>query len=87
MRKCNGSTKSETSPTINKETITNKQSIANSFCRYFSTIAGTLKKKAFPLTELVWRPKQKILNFEKHQFTFRNVTDKEVLNHLKKLKR
>ena len=70
MRKCNGSTKSETSPTINKETITNKQSVANSFCWYFSTIAGTLKKKAFPLTELVWRPKQKILNFEKHQFTF-----------------
>ena len=63
------------------------QQIANGFCKFFSTIAQKLKLKAFPLTNLVWKSKQNELYFEKHQFALNEVTDLEVLKHLKGLKR
>ena len=53
----------------------------------FSSIASSLKEKAYRLTEFVWRPNYKKVNFCKHQFEFRVVTENEVLKHLQKLKR
>ena len=37
--------------------------------------------------EFVWRPKSKAVNFCKHQFEFRTLSDKEVFKHLQGLKR
>ena len=72
---------------LSSHTINDKHTIANEFCRFFITVANNLKKKAFPLVNLVWKPKNTAINFTKHQFSFRNVTEQEVLKHLKHLKR
>lgn len=69
------------------KTLTDKQSIANAFCKFFSTISNRLKKQAFPLTQISWRSPPTKVNFIKEQFSFRIVSENEVFKHLKKLNR
>ena len=72
---------------INNEPVTEKPTIANEFCKFFSRVANNLKSKAFPFNNFIWRPKPITENSAEHQFNFRTVTDHEVLKHLKNLKR
>lgn len=73
---------------VNGAVETDKEVIANSFCKFFTDVAGSLKRKIFPLCNFVWkRPltidtQQPLENFE-----FRSVSDKVVFNALKSLKR
>ena len=46
-----------------------------------------LKKTTFPLTEITWRAKPTKVSFIRQQFSFKTVSDEEVLKHLKKLNR
>ena len=73
--------------TVDNKTVTDKQKIANGFCKFFSTIANKLKSNAYPLKNLVWGRKKTKIFFEKHQFAFKDVTGCKVLKYLKKLKR
>ena len=54
---------------MNNKLINDKPTIAKGFCNFFSSVASTLKRKAFPLTELVWSSKKSALFFEKHSST------------------
>ena len=47
----------------------------------------TIKQKAYRLMEFVWRPKTFSINFCKHQFEFKLVTEQEILKDLQRLKR
>ena len=72
---------------IDNELTNDKVKIANRFCKFFSSVASSLKRKSFHFMELVWRPSFKAVNYCRHQFEFKMVTDKEVLKHLQGLKR
>ena len=69
------------------KSFSDKKDVANGFCKFFSMIANTLKSKAFPLANHLWRKKPKEIYFEKHQFAFKNVMNTEVLKYLRGLKR
>ena len=72
---------------VDGKLIYESEGIANGFCKFFSTIAKKLKVKTFPLTNMVWKSKNSSVYFEKHQFSFKDVNDVEVLKYLRKLKR
>lgn len=72
---------------INEQVISENKAITNGFCNFFSNITKNLKSCSFPMKNCVW-------NYFKHspticptQFTFAPVSDTEVLNYLRKLKR
>ena len=67
--------------------LTEKQTIADGFCKFFSSAANCLKKTIFPLTEITWGAKPTKVSFIRQQFSFKTVSGKEVLKHLKKLNR
>ena len=46
-----------------------------------------MKRTTFPLTEITWRAKPTKVSFIRQQFSFKTVSDEEVLKHLKKLNR
>ena len=72
---------------IDNELTNDKVKIANGFCKFFSTVAASLKRKSYHFMELVWRPNFKAVNYCRHQFEFKMVTDKDqVLKHLQGLK-
>ena len=73
--------------TINNKLLTEKQSIADGFCKFFSSTANRSKETTFPLTEITWRAKPTKVSFIRQQFNFNTVSDEEVLKHLKKLNR
>ena len=73
--------------TIDNKMLTEKQSIADGFCQFFSSAANRLKRTTFPLTEITWRAKPTKVSFIRQQFSFKTVSDEEVLKHLKKLNR
>ena len=66
--------------------LTEKQSIADGFCQFFSSAANHLKRTTVPLTEITWSAKPTKVSFIRQQFSFKNVSD-EVLKHLKKMNR
>ena len=45
--------------TIDNKMLTEKQSIADGYCQFFSSAANRLKRTTFPLTEISWRAKLK----------------------------
>ena len=67
--------------------LTEKESISDGFCKFFSSPANRLKKNTFPLTEITWRAKRTKVSFIRQQFIFKTVSDEEVLKHIKKLNR
>ena len=67
--------------------LAEKQSFADGFCQFFSSAANCLKRTTFLLTEITWREKPTKVSFIRQQFSFKTVSDKEVLKHLKKLNR
>ena len=73
--------------TIDNKMLTEKQSIADGFCQFFSLAANRLKRTNFPLTEVTWRMKPTKVSFTRQQFSFKSVSDEEILKHLKKLNR
>jgi exonuclease III len=60
---------------------------ADSFCRYFSSIAKTLKEKTYPLRQFVWKPPFSIENRAQTTFQFGYVSTIFVERELRKLKR
>jgi len=71
---------------LNSQTISDNDTIANEFCKFFTTAASNLKRAAFPLIDLVWKPKKIAVHFCRYQFSFRTVTNREVMKHLRNLK-
>ena len=83
----------KTNPSFNVEgkTITDKNVIANVFCRYFSTVANSLKRKSIYLREFVWKkPGHHTIKSIK-SFKFSNVSERDdhnlttitvLINHL-----
>ena len=67
--------------------LTEKQRIADGFCQLFSSAANRLKITTFPLTKITSRAKRTKISFIRQQFSFKTVSDEEVLKHLKKLNR
>ena len=73
--------------TIDNKNLTEKQSIADGFCQFFSLAANHLKRTTFPLTEITWRVKPTKASLIREHFSFKTVSNEEVLKHLKKLNR
>ena len=74
---------------INGSKSTDKTLIANSFCKYFSTIARNLKRKSILLRDFVWsKPVEEHLpnQVTENQFTFNAVKESEILKELRNLK-
>ena len=67
--------------------LTEKQSVADGFCQFFSSAANRLKRTTFPLTEITWSAKPTKVTFIRQQFSFKTVSDEEVSKHLKQLNR
>ena len=79
----------KTNPSFNVDgkTITDKNVIANVFCRYFSTVANSLKRKSIYLREFVWKKPghHKIKSIK--SFKFSNISERDVFIKLRKLQR
>jgi len=74
---------------INGLKSTDKSFIANSFCKYFSSIARCLKRKSILLCDFVWsKPAEENLpkQFMESQFTFKAAKESDILKELKNLK-
>ena len=63
---------------INGELTCEKKMIANSFCKYFSTIANSLKFKSIHLRYFVWGKVPKEINKCGTFFKFHRVNDVDV---------
>ena len=61
--------------------------ISNAFCEFFTGIVKTLKEKATPLCDLVWRTPGNISRRTEQNFKFQTVAKSEVERHLKSIKR
>lgn len=73
---------------INGTKTSNTSSIAQGFCDFFSTIAGVLKTKSFPLCNFVWgKPVNSCETTSPEHFVFSSVSDDEVFRELRNLKR
>ena len=73
---------------INRTKTSNTCSIAQGFCDFFSTIAGVLKTKSFPLCSFVWgKPVNSCETTSPEHFVFSSVSDAEVFRELRNLKR
>ena len=55
---------------IDNKMLTEKQSIADGFCQFFSAAPNRLKRTTFPLTEIAWRAKPTKVSFIRQQFSF-----------------
>ena len=71
---------------IDAKCTTNKKSIANKFCSFFSKIAGALKEKSIRFKNFIWSPPHKAKTKTKLAFKLILVTVSEVFVRLKKLK-
>ena len=72
---------------INGTKTSNTSSITQGFCDFFSTIAGVLKTKTFPLCNFVWRkPVNSCEITSPEQFVFSSVSDDEVFKEQRILK-
>ena len=79
----------KTNPSFNVDgkTITDKNVIANVFCRYFSTVANSLKRKSIYLREFVWKKPGHHMIKSIKSFKFSNISERDVFIKLRKLKR
>ena len=71
---------------IDGEMSTDSLKISNAFSSYFSNITTTLKQKAFPLRNLVWRNPKSIDKRTEKVFKFQNVSISDVERRLRTLK-
>jgi len=73
---------------VNGTKASNTSSIAQGFCEFFSTIAGVLKTKSFPLRNFVWgKPLNSRETTLPEHFVFSSVSDDEVFRELRNVKR
>ena len=72
---------------IDEQFISEDKTIANCFCDFFSNISKKLKSRSFPLKSIVWNYFERSPATCPTQFTFTQVSDIEVLECLRKLKR
>ena len=75
-----------TSIQINGIMTNHKQSIANEFCRHFSTIANTLKGKFLKVKDFIWGQPIPDKYNKNSVFNFQHVSVPTVAKHLKNLK-
>ena len=71
---------------IDGEMSADASKISNAFCSYFNNIVATLKQKAFPLRNLVWKNPKNIGKKTEKVFKFRNVSILGVERQLRSLK-
>ena len=69
-----------------EESETPQTSQANTFCSFFASVASSLKKKTFPLTNFVWRYSSKDKPITPTTFNFKYVSTVFVEKELKTLK-
>ena len=72
---------------VNEKEISDKQTIANEFGRFFSSIATKLLHVLHPVKDFIWNETIKIPLRTTQRFSFRSVTTSEILRYLKKLQR
>lgn len=72
---------------IDDKIINDKQSIAQGFCKFYSSVASKLKQKAFPMINFIWKFKKPCQTINTAKFEFRRVADLDVLKYLKNFKR
>jgi hypothetical protein len=67
--------------------ITDKSTIAEEFCKFFTTVASKLKEKAFPLTNFTWKFHNPASSNPANNFQFHQVPEQDILKELKHLNR
>ena len=72
---------------VKEEEISNKETIANGFGQFFSSIATTLLQTLHPIKDFVWDKPKNLLIRTTQKFSFRSVTPPETCKCLKKLRR
>ena len=72
---------------INGTKTSNTSSISQGFCDFFSTIAGVLETKHFPLRNFFWGKPLNSRETTSPPFVFSPVSDDEVSRELRNLKR
>ena len=72
---------------INGVKTSNPRTISNAFCTFFASVVKSLKKKAIPLRDFIWRKPAGITKKTEKSFLFQSVSQLEVLRILKSIKR
>ena len=74
---------------VNGTRTTDKKHIANTFCSYFTNVAGLLKSSSFILRDFIWsRPSQQnYLQPVKTNFLFKEVHESQIYKELRNLNR
>ena len=72
---------------LQSENTNDAVKVANGFCTFITTIVTTLREKAIPLCNFVWRPPRPVRNRAENKFKFRSVSKLEVERDLKSIKR
>ena len=72
---------------VKEEVISNKETIAKGFGRFFSSIATTLLHSLNPIQDFVWNKPQNLPIRTTQKFSFRSITPSEICKCLKKLRR
>ena len=72
---------------INGVKTSNPRTISNAFCTFFASVVKSLKKKAIPLRDFIWRKPAGITKRTEKSFLFQSVSQLEVLRILKSIKR
>ena len=71
---------------INGVKTSNPRTISNAFCTCFASVVKSLKEKAIPLCDFVWRKQAGITNSTEKRFLFQSVSQLEVMRILKSIK-
>ena len=72
---------------INGVKTSNPRTISNAFCTFFASVVKSLKKKAIPLRDFIWRKPAGITKRTEKRLLFQSVSQLEVLRILKSIKR
>ena len=72
---------------VNKEEISNKESIANGFGQIFSSIAIRLLQTLHPIKDFVWNKPKNLPIRTTQKFSFHSVTPSKICKCLRKLRR
>ena len=72
---------------IGGEKTTDPSQIANAFCTFFTQVIASLKSKAIPLRNFAWKNPSPMQMRTNSKFSFRKVSQLEVMKQLKSIKR
>ena len=72
---------------VNEEEISNKETITNGFCQFFSSIAVRLLQTLHPIKDFVGNKPKNLPIWTTQKFSFHSVTPSEICKCLRKLRR